>query len=391
VRATVPQRAQTSTGWVDVVAGGRRPAHPPHAHRRTSLQRNVELSAVVWFVLVVVVDLSIPSTVIVIGLVNLSTLLVTAVSPVRRTAVFAVAAVVAVALCPLWDQGQTTSTEVVRVVNTVLFGAVAVGLTILRERRDRQVLRIVAAAEAAQRAVLPTLPAQAGRVGIAARYHSAADEAMVGGDVFDMYYNDTGKVIALVGDVAGHGLASVQEGARLIRAFRQYAPTSESLEQLGALMNAYITPFLAPDVFVTAVLADVSSTDTITVASCGHPAPLLLTATGLMQVPITYGPPLGLGSPTGVQTQAWCPGDRLLLHTDGLLEARDRSGRFLPPALVEPALRTGTPAEAVDTVIEVLEGYVPDGRLHDDVCLMVLENRGRPRENEHQETSGPAT
>jgi serine phosphatase RsbU (regulator of sigma subunit) len=199
---------------------------------------------------------------------------------------------------------------------------------------------------------------------------------MVGGDVFDMFYDDDGKVVALVGDVAGHGLEGVQEGARLIRAFRQYAPTSQSLEQLAALMNAYITPFLAPDVFVTAVLADVSSTEHVVVASCGHPAPLLLTADRLAPVPIAYGPPLGLGSPSEVSIQPWQPGDRLLLHTDGLLEARDRAGRFLPVALVAPALSRGSTDQAVDAVVEVLEGYVAGGRLRDDVCLMVIENRG---------------
>jgi serine phosphatase RsbU (regulator of sigma subunit) len=253
---------------------------------------------------------------------------------------------------------------------------VACVLTVIRRRRERQVLRIVAAAEAAQRAVLPTLPRHVGEVGIAARYHSAADEAMVGGDVFDMFYDETGKVVALVGDVAGHGLEGVQEGARLIRAFRQYAPTSQSLEQLAALMNAYITPFLAPDVFVTAVLADVSSPEQVVIASCGHPAPLLLTADGLEPVPIAYGPPLGLGSPSETRTHPWRPGDRLLLHTDGLLEARDRAGRFLPVALVEPALRGGRTDEAVDRVVQVLEGYVANGQLRDDVCLMVIENRG---------------
>ena len=341
-----------------------------------AVQRKVELFSAGWFLLVLAADL-VFHDVVLIGLVNLSTLLVSAVSPIRRTAGFAVAAVAVSALSPLWDHGQTTGTEIVRVVNTALLGVVAVVLTLLRSRRERQILRIVAAAEAAQRAVLPTLPKVAGQVGIAARYHSAADEAMVGGDVFDMFYDETGRVIALVGDVAGHGLESVQEGARLIRAFRQYAPTSQTLEQLAALMNAYITPFLASDVFVTAVLADVSSPAHVTVASCGHPAPLLVTPAGVREVPIAPGPPLGLGAPTQTRTLPWSPGDRLLLHTDGLSEARDRAGRFFPLALIEPALRAGTPDEAVDKIIAVLEGYVADARLTDDVCLMVLENRGR--------------
>lgn len=343
----------------------------------TGIQRRVELCAVGWFALVLVADLTFHS-VILIGFVNLSTLLVSAVSPVRRVAMFGLAALLVAALSPLWDTGQTTSTEVVRVLNTVLIGGVAVMLTLLGTRRERQVGLIVDAAEAAQRAVLPTLPKQVGRVGIAARYHSAAETAMVGGDVFDMFYDDDGKVIALVGDVAGHGLGSVQQGARLIRAFRQYAPACRTLEQLAAQMNAYIMPFLAEDEFVTAVLADVSSTEHFTVASCGHPAPLLMTSQGLAEVGITYAPPLGLGAPDEAQTHPWSSGDRLLLHTDGLTEARDRHNRFLPTEILRPAMHAGSPDEAVDSVVETLEGYVAAGRLRDDVCLMVIENRGAP-------------
>ena len=377
VSAAPRPRVTEGTRWVDVGAGSRRSGLAARVARETGLQRRVEWSAAAWFVLVVVADVVVTDVVLIV-FVNLSTLLVSAVSSTRRTALFGMAAILAVTACPLWDSDRSASAQGVRLANTALLSMVAVVLVVLRTRRERQMLRIVAAAEAAQRAVLPTLPKQVGQVGIAARYHSAADEAMVGGDVFDMFYEDAGRVIALVGDVAGHGLESVEEGARLIRAFRQYAPTSQGLEQLAALMNAYITPFLAPDVFVTAVLADVSCTDHVTVASCGHPAPLLLTGAGLTPVPIAYGLPLGLGAPTQVTTTAWQPGDRLLLHTDGLLEARDRAGRFLPTSLVHPALRDGDPDEALDKVIAVLESYVAYGRLRDDVCLMLIENRGTP-------------
>ena len=280
--------------WLNVAAGFPASARDaPGVDVR--VQRNVELFATAWVVLVLAADLAFRSVVL-IGLLNVSTLLVSAVSSVRRTSLFAATAILLAAAAPLWDEGQTTANATIRVVNTSLLGGTAVGLAVLRIRRERQMMRIAAAAEAAQRAVLPTLPPRVGPVLVAARYHSAADEAMVGGDVFDMYYNDRGKVIALVGDVAGHGLGSVQEGARLIRAFRQYAPTSDSLEQLATLMDAYITPFLGPEVFVTAVLADVGSPHHLSVVSCGHPAPLLLTATGAVEVPVVFGPPLGLGA-----------------------------------------------------------------------------------------------
>lgn len=361
-------------GWLNVVAGAPLDA-PGGVGGGDRLRGQVERFATVWVGLALIADI-IFRGVPFISLINLSTLLSSAVSTVRRTTAFAVTAVFLTAVSPVWTTGQSSTTQYLRVLNTTLVGSAAILIAVLRTRREAQLLHIVAAAEAAQRAVLPTLPGQVGTVAVAARYHSAANEAMVGGDVFDMYYNDTGKVIALVGDVAGHGLGSVEEGARLIRAFRQYAPTSETLEQLAALMNAYITPFLAPEAFVTAVLVDVSSPQHITVASCGHPAPLLVTTGGIVELSVDHGLPLGLGAPVGTRTHPWSPGDRLLLHTDGLLEARDKERHFLSVIRLEAALRAATPEAAVDATIAVLEGFVGHKGLPDDVCLMLIENRG---------------
>jgi phosphoserine phosphatase RsbU/P len=338
------------------------------------MQHRVELIAVGWMVVVMVADLLL-SGVALVGLVNLSTFLVSAVSSLRRTAGFAIAGATLAVLAPLWDPGETTARQTLRVLDAVLVGVLALVLTMVRQRREQQLLRVVAAAEAAQSAILPTLPAHAGRVGVAARYRSAADEAMIGGDVYDMFYDDTGRVIAVVGDVAGHGLGSVREGARLIRAFRQYAPTSQTLTQLAAHMNAYLTPFLAPETFVTAILANVSLGDHFMVASCGHPAPLLMTRSGLVEVTVTPGPPLGLGGATTEHSIHWEPGDRLLLHTDGLFEARDRTGRFLRAAQIQPGLCMGTPDDALDNIIDTLETHVGSRPITDDVCLMLLENR----------------
>jgi anti-anti-sigma factor len=361
--------------WVNVVWGGS--AEADDLNRGLSIRRTVERAALAWFAVVWVVDMLTPHLVF-IGLVSLSTLLIAAVSTVRRTAAYAIAAFVLSAASPLWDT-VATSTAVIRDINTVLVGLVALAIALLRQGHDRQMQRLLAAAETAQRAVLPTLPHRAGPVIVAARYHSATEQAMLGGDVFDMFWTDDGTVIALVGDVCGKGLSSVQEGARLIRAFRQYAPTSTTLVELATRIDTYLRQFLAADMFITALLADVSDPNRFTVVSCGHPAPLLVTATRMIEVPVHPGPPLGLGVPTCSSSHPWRQGDRLLLHTDGLFEARNGSGTFLSVADVEPALRLPSVDDAVDAAVSAVETWVPRGRLTDDVCLLVLENAGPVR------------
>jgi hypothetical protein len=333
----------------------------------------VQSVAVLWFVGVVVVDIALGQRLVIIGLVNVSTLLITAVASPVRTGVFAGAALAVVAVSPVWD-ATAGSVLTVRVLNTLLLGGICVALAALRTAREEQLLRISAAAEAAQLAVLPTLPSRVHHLVLAARYHSAADQAVLGGDVYDFYTDEGGRALFLVADVCGKGLGSVQEGARVIRAFRQFAAMSEDLCDLAQHMNNYLLPFLSPEVFITAVLVDLSSPDSITVASCGHPPPLLLHGDELQELLLKPGLPLGLGAPDTSTTHAWSPGDRVLLYTDGLIEARNRAGEFLPLDIIHDSLSVPGVDQALDSLTRAVQHHVPRGRLADDVCLLLLQN-----------------
>ena len=363
--------------WRDVARVGLPPAWMGPDREGSTVGRRVQSVAILWFVGVVVVDLALGQRLVIIGLVNISTLLVTAVASPIRTALFAGAALTAVAASPVWDSAPA-NVLTVRVLNTFLLGAICVGLAAVRTAREDQLLRISAAAEAAQLAVLPTLPSHVNGLTLAARYHSAADQAVLGGDVYDFYTDETGRALFLVADVCGKGLGSVQEGARVIRAFRQFAAMSKDLCTLTQRMNTYLLPFLTPEVFITAVLVDLSNPDQVTVASCGHPPPLLLRGREIEELILKPGLPLGLGSPDASTTHAWAPGDRLLLYTDGLIEARNKAGQFLPLELIKESIAVPGVDEALDTLAQALQHYVPKGRLADDVCLLLLENGPAP-------------
>ena len=81
---------------------------------------------------------------------------------------------------------------------------------------------------------------------------------------------------------------------------------------------------------MTAVFAEFDPRGWLQLVTCGHPPPLRLTGDGDLQAltPAAYATPLGLHPDIRPSTFSVAAGDRLVFYTDGLLEARDRAGRY---------------------------------------------------------------
>ncbi|MGZ4504410.1 MAG: PP2C family protein-serine/threonine phosphatase [Nocardioidaceae bacterium] len=329
--------------------------------------------ATLVLVVLVVIDLLIPRTIVLAGLFALAPLIACAVLSARATAVFALAAVGLAVASGAWDHTWGDGQQTVRVVNVVLVSTAAVVVASVRVRREQRYARVAAIAEVAQRAILPTLPTLAAQVTVGARYLSAAQDAVVGGDLYDCYHS-AAHTRFLVGDVRGKGIAAVEQAARVIRAFRQSAATMAGLPAVAADMSAYLAPFFDDEEFVTALLVEVSDPVRLTVVSCGHPPPVLVgpTCASLPEAPA--GLPLGLGQDYEHLTVPWAPGDRLLMYTDGLSEARDAQGRFLPLLSLAPLLRADGVDAALDALIDRVRRHVPSGSLTDDLAVVLLEN-----------------
>ena len=97
---------------------------------------------------------------------------------------------------------------------------------------------------------------------------------------------------------------------------------------------------------------DIERDGTFTVVSCGHPAPVLLTRDGdVRPVDLDPAPPLGLGVEPAASTGRLQPGDRLLLFTDGLIEARTPEGDFVDPAPLLEEVATTLRSRGVEVVL----------------------------------------
>lgn len=256
----------------------------------------------------------------------------------RGTVLTGVSAVVA-ALVVHIRLGVVTQAEAVTEMATVATAAVLAALiNVLVRRGNARLASVREIAEAAQRAVLPEPGERIGALDVAARYEAAQEDAFIGGDLYAVQESPYG-VRLVVGDVRGKGMGAVAAVAVVIGAFREAAEQEavagrleRALEREGARRDGLD----AFEGFTTAVLAEIPrGEEVVRIVNRGHPPPLLLHADGTLDAG-EPALPLGLGElgslPDRAQEAEFPKGATLLLHTDGLSEARDERGRFYDPA-----------------------------------------------------------
>ncbi|WP_374967849.1 PP2C family protein-serine/threonine phosphatase [Terrabacter sp. BE26] len=310
-----------------------------------------------------------PRVAVLTGLLGLAPLLAASALTPRATAAFAGAAVSLAAASGLWN--GFGAQYGVSLLNVALVSALSVIVSVIRAGREADLRDSRRIAAAAQEALLPVLPESLGPVRIRTRYHSATGTAQVGGDFFD-FVADGNRLRFLLGDVSGKGVGAVTEAARVIRAFRQYGASEDDLVSVARRVHEYVTHFWDVERYATAVFVEITGPDSLAVVAAGHPAPLRASADGVRELAVHHCLPLGIGPADHVTTHHWNPSDRLLLYTDGLTEARNPAGEFLPPACIEAAVREGTPDACLDELLHRVQEHA--GRFADDLALVLLTN-----------------
>jgi serine phosphatase RsbU (regulator of sigma subunit) len=242
-----------------------------------------------------------------------------------------------------------------------------------------------------------------GRLYVESRHRPAAQG---GGDIHDVMATPFG-VRLLVGDVMGHGEPAQRAGLAVLNAWRDLAFTEPSLAGVAVRLHALIARSEHQERCVTALLANFPAPDGpypgrasgpaldggVSIADagswtelvcCGHPPPMLLRGGSAAFVTPYAAPPLGLLD----LADGWCrasmipvgDGDRLLLYTDGVCDARDAQGRFFPLAevtaeAVQAAEAGGSPGtHLLDTLATRLEEHVGD-QGSDDILLLLVTMR----------------
>ncbi|MEU3355077.1 PP2C family protein-serine/threonine phosphatase [Streptomyces sp. NPDC037389] len=244
---------------------------------------------------------------------------------------------------------------------------------------------------AVQRAVLPHPPTSIGSLRIAVRYQSAVKEAQIGGDLYGVQDTPYG-VRCLVGDVRGKGMGAVKAVDVALGVFREAAEEEPTLADIAARLERGLIREAArraglerAEGFVTGVLAEIPhSGDELRLFNRGHPPPLVLRPTGEVRGAEPSVPALPLclselGPGEGVtDTVPFPPGSCLLLYTDGLTEAKNRSGAFYDPVAALTGHAFSGPEDLLDTLLADV-GHHTGGRITDDMALLAITRVRGPR------------
>ncbi|MEO7719442.1 MAG: SpoIIE family protein phosphatase [Capsulimonas sp.] len=242
-----------------------------------------------------------------------------------------------------------------------------------------------------QQALLMTAPDNAfPGVDVKTFYEPASDEALVGGDFYDVFALRDGEVAMVVADVIGKGLRAAAHTAQIkyaLRAFlREYPEPAIALDRLnGYLCESQRLEYPGDEMDLLVVLSLVvldTATGEANFSVAGTEPPLILRAGGGVEQVAANGVPLGIQIKErfSVTTLRLEPGDILLMATDGVTEARQGREFLGYDGMVTLAVNA-LPLERLAPIgAAIVEGAraFAGGKFQDDVCLLLARFHGAP-------------
>ncbi|MEU7822674.1 SpoIIE family protein phosphatase [Catellatospora sp. NPDC049111] len=273
-----------------------------------------------------------------------------------------------------FGMSQDDLSAFINVIGIGLATGIAALVAVVRQRQAERIAELAKLATIAQQAVLRPLGPKVGTLAVAGRYISATAAADIGGDLYEALDTPYG-VRMIIGDVRGKGLDAVRTASIVLGSYRHVAFERADLRAIVADLDRAVARSVGDEDFVTACLVEERG-GTLTIVNCGHPAPILIRRGEVITLdPPSPAPPLGFMPVVRSRVERLEPGDRLLLLTDGLAEAR-RDGEFFP--ITERAwklLGHGTVGDGLASVESALLEWVHN-RLDDDIALILMEYAG---------------
>lgn len=238
------------------------------------------------------------------------------------------------------------------------------------QKNDRE----IAEALAIQRGLLPEHIPQLGGYEIVGAWQP---HRIVGGDYYDVVTFGEDTLGICIADVAGKGLPAALLMSNLQAAFRGFASSAVSSENLCSRLNSLLCRNIATDRFITFFYAQLDGASRqLLYTNAGHNAPILAHRDGTHHRLEEGGGILGVFPEQSFVAGACSlsSGDRLLLFTDGVNEARNPEGEEYGEARLVQLLRENGEANAQELQKKVFQavGEFCHGQWHDDATLIVI-------------------
>ncbi|WP_461372901.1 SpoIIE family protein phosphatase [Candidatus Aquicultor sp.] len=230
-------------------------------------------------------------------------------------------------------------------------------------------------ADTLQEAIL-TVPQTIPGIDFSYLYHSATEATRVGGDFYDLFELEGGKVGIVIGDVSGKGLNAATLTSLVKDAIKAYAYDSDSPACVMAKTNEFISSCSELATFITVFfgILDTRSGE-FTYCSAGHPPAILRKKTPETSLLFTSSPFIGAfqGLHYADDKTIIQKGDILVLYTDGAIEPRSDDEFFGEERLIE--LIKSFDSQNIQELPQVIFSEVMSfctGNPSDDIALLTV-------------------
>jgi len=199
----------------------------------------------------------------------------------------------------------------------------------------------------------------------------------VGGDWVDFLKIEENRFAVTLGDVAGKGLKAALLMAKLQATLRALAADYPSLAELGGKLNAIYRRDGLVSSFASLVYIEIpSGSGNLRLLNAGHLPPILLTRSGIAEI-TQRSAAIGVLADTAYLEQSidLQAGEALIVYSDGVTEAENETGDFFGEQRLLSLLSSlsGFSAQRIgERVVEEVDRFVSDAKMHDDVSLMII-------------------
>ena len=203
----------------------------------------------------------------------------------------------------------------------------------------------------------------------------------VGGDLYAFEPLSGGRLAVLFGDASGHGMAAGLVMAVTHAVFRTQLPVDPSPGAMIEALNRVLCETGNSRSFFAGVYALLEPGGVVTAYVAGHPPVLKVDAEGRVVKRLGSGSyPLGIkkNAVYASESTVLAPGETLLLHSDGLPEARGASGEEFGDARIEHFLfrKAGAaPSEVVSSLVWELDRFLGRAVCDDDVSIAAIRHK----------------